>query len=55
MGYSLVNTCIAQAIDPFIYLSDVLERVGSCSQHEVGKLLPHNWKRLYLEEATARY
>ena len=55
IGYSLINTCLTQGIDPFIYLCDVLERVGSCSQHEVEKLLPQNWKRFYLEEATARY
>ena len=55
IGYSLVNTCVAQGIDPFIYLCDVLERVGSCSQHEVEQLLPHNWKQVYLEEATKRY
>ena len=55
VGYSLVNTCLLQGVDPFIYLCDVLERVGSCSQHEVAQLLPQNWKKLYLEEATARY
>lgn len=55
VGYSLVNTCLAQGIDPFIYICDVLERVQSCSQHEVESLLPHRWKGRYLEEATARF
>ena len=55
IGYSLINTCLAQGIDPFIYLCDVLVRVGSCSQHDVERLLPHNWKQNYLEDATARY
>jgi len=54
-GYSLINTCIIQGVDPFIYLCDVLERVGSCSQHEIEKLLPQNWKVHYLDEATKRY
>lgn len=55
IGYSLVNSCLLQGIDPFVYLCDVFERVGSCSQHDVDKLLPQNWKMAYLEEATARY
>ena len=55
IGYALVNTCLLQDIDPFIYLCDVLDRVGSCPQRDVAMLLPQNWKRLYLEEATARY
>ena len=55
IGYSLINSCLLQDIDPFIYLCDVFDRVGSCSQHEVEKLLPQNWKGLYLEEATAKY
>ena len=55
IGYTLVNSCLLQDIDPFIYLCDVLERVGSCPQREVATLLPQNWKRLYSEEATARY
>lgn len=55
IGYALVNTCLLQNIDPFIYLCDVFERVGSCPQRDVGTLLPQNWKPLYLAEATARY
>jgi hypothetical protein len=41
-------------VDPFIYLCDVLERVGSCPQTEIMKLLPHNWKTHFGEEATKR-
>lgn len=55
IGYALVNTCLLQDIDPFIYLCDVLERVGTCQQRDVATLLPQNWKHQYLEEATARY
>ena len=45
IGYSLVNSCLLQGVDPFIYLCDVFERVGSCPQRDVAKLLPQNWKR----------
>ena len=55
IGYSLVNSCLLQGVDPFIYLCDVFERVGSCPQRDVATLLPQNWKKLYLEEATLRY
>lgn len=54
-AYSLINTCVEHGIDPFLYLSDVLERVGSHPASDVEKLVPHNWKLHYLEEATKRY
>ena len=55
VGYSLVNTCLMLGIDPFIYLCDVLERVGSCKNGEIEKLMPQNWKTLFGQQATQRY
>ena len=55
VGYSLVNTCLMHGIDPFIYLCDVLELVGSCQNGEIEKLLPQNWKTHFGEQATKRY
>lgn len=54
-AYSLINSCVLHDIDPFIYLCDVLERVGRHPAAEIEKLFPHNWKLLYLEEAKKRY
>lgn len=54
-AYSLVNTCLLQDIDPFVYLSDVMARVSSCLQRDIHTLLPHNWKQQYLADAAARY
>lgn len=42
--YTLVNSCKLAGIDPFAYLKDVLERVGSHPYREVGDLTPLRWK-----------
>ena len=52
VGYSLVNTCLTHGVDPFIYLCDVLERVGSCQNGEIERLLPQNWKTHFGEHGT---
>lgn len=54
-AYSLINSCVLHDIDPFLYLCDVLERIGAHSGRDIEELVPHQWKEHYLEEAKARY
>ena len=42
--YTLVNSCKLLGIDPFVYLKDVLERVGSLPISRVAELTPKKWK-----------
>ena len=42
--YTLVNSCKLQGINPFTYLKDVLERVGSHPMSRVRELTPLCWK-----------
>lgn len=53
--YSFVLTCGNLDIDPFIYLSDVLRRVGEHPAAKIQDLLPHNWKDLFMADALLRY
>ena len=45
--YSVIETCRQNAVDPFLYLKDVLERVSTHSNSRIDELLPANWKKLY--------
>jgi hypothetical protein len=40
---SLIASCQRVAIDPFVWLKDVLSRVASHSITRICELLPHNW------------
>jgi len=42
--YSLVETCLQNNVDPYHYLADVLERVGTHPNKKIKELLPYNWK-----------
>lgn len=53
--YTIVNTCLLQEVDPFLYISDVLRRIGDHPKSQIQELLPRNWKGLYLEEAKKLY
>jgi hypothetical protein len=44
MLYSLMGTCKMHGINPFIYLKDVLKRIGSHPINQIEMLLPQNWK-----------
>lgn len=53
IAFTLIISCELQGIDPFIYLSDVLERIGSHTN--AADLIPRVWKTRFLDEAVARY
>jgi transposase len=42
--YSLIATCKRVGVDPYYYLSDVLERVSTHPQSRIGELTPRAWK-----------
>lgn len=43
--YSLLATCKKHAVNPQLWLSDVLSRIPTHPAKRVGELLPHHWKR----------
>ncbi|MGH2563151.1 MAG: IS66 family transposase [Ginsengibacter sp.] len=45
MLYSLLGTCKLYDINPFIWLRDVLSRIGTYPVNKVHELLPHNWQQ----------
>jgi transposase len=42
--YTLIETCKANNIDPYRYLSDVLGRIGNHPNNQLAELLPYNWQ-----------
>jgi transposase len=46
MLYSLLGTCKLHGINPFIWLKDVLQRIGTHPINKIEELLPHNYKPL---------
>jgi len=42
---SLVQTCRAMDINPFVYIEDVLRRINGHPAHRLDELLPGNWKQ----------
>jgi hypothetical protein len=42
--YTLINSCKLLRIDPFVYVRDVLERVGSHPMSRVAELTPKRWQ-----------
>jgi len=42
--YSVIVSCRRRGIDPWQYLSDVLKRLPSMKQSELGSILPARWK-----------
>ena len=43
---SLVNTCKAHQINPFIYLRDVIDRISTHPASRVEELTPRIWKQI---------
>lgn len=44
MLYSLMGTCKLNGINPFIWLRDVLQRIGNHHVNKIQELLPYNWE-----------
>jgi transposase len=42
--FSLLASCIRNAVEPFAYLVDVLNRLPATPASDLGQLLPHRWK-----------
>jgi len=42
--YSIIETCKINAVNPFIYLKDVLTRLPTTLNKNLNQLLPYNWK-----------
>jgi len=43
--YTLIENCRRHGVEPYTYLKDVLERLPSTTNHEVGQLTPLNWQK----------
>ena len=41
--YSLIESCRRRGIDPMAYLRDVLSRLPSMPNHQIGLITPANW------------
>jgi len=46
---SLISTCRLQGVDPYDYLVDVLQRVGTHPAKDVAQLTPRLWKEHFVE------
>lgn len=46
--YTVVATCVANAVDPLAYLTDVLTRLDTTPADQISQLLPQNWAALPL-------
>ena len=44
--YTVVATCVANAVDPLAYLTDVLTRLDATPADRINQLLPQNWASL---------
>lgn len=43
---TLVQTCKAHQVDPFVYLRDVIDRVSTHPMSRIDELAPRRWKQL---------
>ena len=50
--YGLIETCRRHGVEPFAYLSDILERVSTHPARDIAALLTPNWKKA--QEALQR-
>ena len=50
--FTLIGSCILQAVDPWVYLTDVLERLPFHPANRVEELTPLNWKRAKEQVST---
>ena len=49
---SLIHSAKLNALDPYVYLRDVLERLPTQPASRVGELLPHRWRPTHEGEAA---
>ena len=42
--YTLIENCRLHGVEPYAYLKDVLERLPTTTNQQVGQLTPLNWK-----------
>jgi hypothetical protein len=42
--YTLIENCRMHGVEPYAYLKDVLERLPTTTNQQVGQLTPLNWK-----------
>jgi len=43
--YTILESCRRRGVEPMAYLSDVLKRLPSMTNHQVEELTPRNWKK----------
>ena len=43
--YTLLENCRRHGVEPYTYLKDVLERLPTTTNREIGQLAPQNWKK----------
>jgi len=51
--YSLVQSCRLASIDPFLYIRDVLLRVATHPQGQIGELTPRVWAKRLTRQSAA--
>jgi transposase len=51
--YSLVQSCRLASIDPFPYFRDVLLRVATHPQAQIGDLTPRMWAKRFTKQSAA--
>ncbi len=51
--YSLIGTCIANEIDPYEWLKDVIGKIKTYQMNNVHELLSHNWKKSHPQSVDA--
>jgi transposase len=51
--YSLVQSCRLASIDPFLYFRDVLLRVATHPQAQIGDLTPRMWAKRFTKQSAA--
>jgi transposase len=53
--YSLTATAKMHGIDPYIYFTDLLERLPAAKAGDIPNFTPANWKARYMDEAVSKH
>lgn len=53
--FSLMESCKQNAVDPYYYLEDVLQRLPTHPNKHIHELLPHHWKSYQTLQLAAWY
>jgi hypothetical protein len=53
--YSLIASCRLANVDPWDYLTDVLERISEHQASRINELFPCNWTALITREKAAKH